>query len=100
MLGISKAYGGVLSALSIRYTLTPILSSFQRSDNQLDIAQQHTWQDDSVPSTNVTNLITEKPRMGKGAGKWAEKEEIVALYPGRRSQLVLEEREVGGDFWQ
>ena len=38
--------------------------------------------------------------MGKGAGKWAEKEEIVALYPGRRSQLVLEEREVGGDFWQ
>lgn len=38
--------------------------------------------------------------MGKGVGKWAEKEEIVALYPGRRSQLVLEERVVGGDFWQ
>ncbi|KAF8529881.1 Metallo-dependent phosphatase-like protein [Gautieria morchelliformis] len=85
--GISKAYGGVLSALSITYTLTPILSSFNVSvtSDLADTAQQQVLQE---PDANAA-----EPR------KWVETEEIIALYPGRREQLVLEEREVEGDFW-
>lgn len=61
--GISRAYGGVLSALSIRYTLTPVLGE------------------------------------GEEDGKrWQEREEISAVYEDRREVLVVDEREVVGDF--
>ncbi|GLB40376.1 putative calcineurin-like phosphoesterase [Lyophyllum shimeji] len=58
--GISHAYGGVLSALSIHYTLTPIGD---------DVEQ-----------------------------RWVEKEVVSALYPERQEVLVVDEREVVGDF--
>ncbi|KAF8573536.1 Metallo-dependent phosphatase [Ramaria rubella] len=73
--GISKAYGGALSALSITYSLTPILSSF--------------------PASSFIGLA----KNGRGRGKWIEREDIVALYPNHKVPLVQEEREVEGDFW-
>jgi len=61
--GITHAYGGVLSALSINYTLTPI------ADNA-----------------------------SGGKQRWVEKEVVTALYPDRQELLVVDEREVVGDF--
>jgi len=63
MTGISHAYGGALSALSIHYTLTPI------ADNDSGSKQ-----------------------------RWMEKEVVSALYPDRQELLVVDEREVVGDF--
>lgn len=61
--GISRAYGGVLSALSIHYTLTPLVGS------------------------------------GTGASqRWQEREVVSALYQDRQEILVVDEREVVGDF--
>ena len=58
--GISHAYGGVLSALSIHYTLEPI---------------------------------------GKPEEKrWLETEVVSALYPDQRDVLVIDEREIIGNF--
>lgn len=61
--GISHAYGGALSALSIHYTLTPILVEDSGSEQ-----------------------------------RWIEKEVVSALYPDRQELLVIDEREVVGDF--
>ncbi|KAF9468023.1 Metallo-dependent phosphatase-like protein [Collybia nuda] len=61
--GISHAYGGALSALSIHYTLTPIID------------------EGSV-----------------GPQRWIEKEVISALYPDKQEVLVVDERELSGDF--
>ncbi|KAG6899961.1 hypothetical protein C0993_004862 [Termitomyces sp. T159_Od127] len=58
--GISHAYGGVLSALSIYYTLTPVGADEEK--------------------------------------RWIEKEVISALYPDTQEILVVDEREVVGDF--
>jgi len=58
--GISHAYGGVLSALSIHYTLESI---------------------------------------GKPEEKrWLETEVVSALYPDQRDVLVIDEREIIGNF--
>jgi len=58
--GISHAYGGVLSALSIHYTLEPI---------------------------------------GKPEEKcWLETEVVSALYPDQRDVLIIDEREIIGNF--
>ncbi|KAG6862541.1 hypothetical protein C0995_000089 [Termitomyces sp. Mi166 len=58
--GISHAYGGVLSAVSIHYTLTPIGADEEK--------------------------------------RWIEKEVVSALYPDKQEILVVDEREVVGDF--
>jgi len=58
--GISHAYGGALSALSIHYSLTP------------------------------TGETKEQ--------RWVEKEVVSALYPDRQEVLVVDEREVKGNF--
>lgn len=61
--GITRAYGGVLSALSINYTLTPV------------------------------------PGAGSGGKqRWIEKEVITGLYPDWQELLVMDEREVVGNF--
>ncbi|ESK87261.1 serine-threonine protein phosphatase [Moniliophthora roreri MCA 2997] len=60
--GISHAYGGALSALSIHYTLTPVSGS------------------------------------AAGEQKWIEKEVVSALYADRQELIVVDEREVIGDF--
>ncbi|OCB90068.1 Metallo-dependent phosphatase [Sanghuangporus baumii] len=64
--GISHAYGGVLSALSIQYTLTP-------------------------PSTAVDS----NPGSGTNR-QWKEREIVTAIYPERQEVLVVEERTVLG----
>ncbi|KAL5526468.1 hypothetical protein ACEPAF_8191 [Sanghuangporus sanghuang] len=64
--GISHAYGGVLSALSIQYTLTP-------------------------PSAAVdSNAGSGTSR------QWKEREIVTAIYPERQEVLVVEERTVLG----
>ena len=45
LLGISHAYGGALSALSIYYTLTPI-----GDDDDYDDASQQRWREKEVVS--------------------------------------------------
>jgi len=57
--GISHAYGGVLSALSITYTMDPI-------DGQSDV--------------------------------WKETEEVVAVYEHSRTVIVVDSRELKGDY--
>jgi len=71
--GISVAYGGRLSALSITYSLTPISGS--------------------------ANFTTTQAKKGKGVGKWKEQEVVKAIYPDEEVQMVVEERIVTGDFW-
>jgi len=72
--GISHAYGGVLSALEIHYTLTPIAT--EKSD-----AKGH-------------GIYA-----GKGyTQKWIEKEVVTALYQDKREVLVEDEREVIGEY--
>ncbi|KAF8514535.1 Metallo-dependent phosphatase-like protein [Hysterangium stoloniferum] len=92
--GISKAYGGVLSALSINYTLTP------ESRSTATVAV------DNTANATVSNIVTmdsnstsTQQSIGKGVGTWKEREHIIAIYPNRREELVLEEREIVGDFW-
>ncbi|KAF9506446.1 hypothetical protein BS47DRAFT_1367355 [Hydnum rufescens UP504] len=69
--GISSAYGGVLSALDIKYSLIPI--------------------DDSVQSAPGTRA----PASAK-AEKYLEQEIIQAIYPGKRDVFVSHEREIAG----
>ena len=69
--GISSAYGGVLSALDITYSLTPI-DSLQLSG-------------------------TRAPASAKRAAKYIEEEIIQAIYPlGKRDVFVSQRREIAG----
>ncbi|WVR04071.1 hypothetical protein IAU60_001070 [Kwoniella sp. DSM 27419] len=77
--GISSAYGGVLSALEIIYTLTPVDTGDHRQDPFM-APQTH--------NSNVT-ITTEGLK-----GRFMEREEVHAIYERRRVQLALEEREV------
>lgn len=74
--GISHAYGGVLSALSIHYTLTPKSSSSPSSKNK---NHKHKHDDDDED-------------------KWVEREVVSALYVDRQEIIVTEEREIVGRF--
>ena len=67
-LGISHAYGGALSALSIHYTLTPA-----------ELSAGH------MPP-------------GERQQIWKEIEVVKAIYPSREEILVQNERDVEGDF--
>jgi len=69
--GISHAYGGALSALSIHYTLTPIGST----------------PDDSPAGDNH-----------KRQQVWKETEVVTAIYEGREELLARNDRQVEGDF--
>lgn len=68
--GISPAYGGVLSALDVVYTLTP---KYSRGSS-----------DESQESTESTVYI--------------ETEKITAIYPGHRKVFVSQRREISGRF--
>lgn len=70
--GISHAYGGALSALSIHYTFTPVPSS---PNNK----QKHEDDDDH-------------------SDRWIEREVVSALYSDRQEIIVSDEREVVGSF--
>jgi hypothetical protein len=67
-LGISHAYGGALSALSIHYTLTPA-----------ELPADH------MPPGGRQQI-------------WKEIEVVKAVYPSREEILVQNERHVEGDF--
>jgi hypothetical protein len=70
-LGISHAYGGALSALSIHYTLTPIESTT----------------DDTPVGESYQRLQV-----------WKETEVVTAIYEDREEVLAHNERQVEGDF--
>lgn len=69
-IGISHAYGGALSALSVHYTLTPVVQYPARADG------------------GVTETKT-----------WVERELVTAIYEDREEVLAEDEREVYGDFY-
>lgn len=66
--GMTPAYGGVLSALDIRYTLTP-----------LEV-------DRTIAGTPAASLARHK--------KYVEKETIHAIYPHKRQHIVTAKREI------
>ena len=73
--GISSAYGGVLSALEIVYTLTPK----EQAPKQPDLLQD--------PFSVVSD--------GLVAGQiYLEREEVHAIYEGRRQNMAIDEREI------
>lgn len=76
--GISHAYGGVLSALDIQYSLTPI--------------------NDYASMSSVTGT-KRAAAMNPSKNRFLEREVIHAIYPSRRVLFVSEEREVVGDYW-
>ncbi|KIR31231.1 serine-threonine protein phosphatase [Cryptococcus deuterogattii 2001/935-1] len=73
--GISSAYGGVLSALEIIYTLTPV-----------DRRGRDHSQDPFLLSTGSESIGLK--------GRFIEREEVHAIYEKSRKWLALEEREV------
>lgn len=68
--GISSAYGGVLSALEIIYTLTPIDTPLHGDENLLD-----------------------GQRLVAGH-KYKEQESVHAIYERKKVRIALEEREL------
>lgn len=66
--GMSPAYGGILSALDVRYSLTPV---------------------ENKPSLLGTWGVSFAKK-----GKYLEKETIYAVYPDKRDLLVSETREL------
>ncbi|GJJ14829.1 hypothetical protein Clacol_009097 [Clathrus columnatus] len=109
--GISRAYNGAISALSITYTLSPILSSFETEIVVSSNSNATTFLANSTESydtTNITSTNTTTPQAqtspsidgGRRVGKWKEREHIQALYyPNRVQDLVIDERVIVGDFW-
>ncbi|EIN04810.1 Metallo-dependent phosphatase [Punctularia strigosozonata HHB-11173 SS5] len=81
--GISHAYGGALSALSITYTLTPIPDSGGEGDTR-----------DGLGSQSVLEIRTTAQAKVK---RWKEREIVVALYADRQEVLAVDERMV--DDW-
>lgn len=100
MIGISRAYNGALSALSVTYTLTPISSSDRtvtsdsEDKNTTASTLNATESDDATAIANITSFT-----LGKRTRQWREREHIQALYyPNRQQDLVIEERVITGDF--
>ncbi|WVO17938.1 hypothetical protein L204_105636 [Cryptococcus depauperatus] len=73
--GISSAYGGVLSALEVIYTLTPVKNTHGHNHKQ----------DPLLLSTEHTSGLR---------GRFIEREEVHAIYDTKRKWITLEEREV------
>ncbi|WVQ94322.1 hypothetical protein IAU59_001401 [Kwoniella sp. CBS 9459] len=107
--GISSAYGGVLSALEIVYTLTP-LDEHGRGHGHEHENDGHRQDPFMAPSnTNVDASVGADETASKedGAanqvytasaglrkGRYLEREEIHAIYEKRKKWIALEEREV------
>ncbi|WWD16773.1 hypothetical protein CI109_101205 [Kwoniella shandongensis] len=77
--GISSAYGGVLSALEVVYTLTPL---------------DETKHDDGHRQDPFVLSDTASASFNGLKGRYLEREEIHAIYEKRRKWIALEEREV------
>lgn len=76
--GISYAYGGVLSALEIIYTLTPVPN---------DDAHR---QDPFVAPGNGTDA----PHVLRVGEKYIEREEVNAIYQTGKKRIALEVRQI------
>ena len=74
--GISRAYGGILSALEIVYTLHPVKK-----------ADDGHRQDPFMTDPNV------KPDLIPGERYW-EREEVHAIYPSGRKLVAMREEEI------
>ena len=99
--GISKAYGGRLSALGITYTLTPIPGTFNDTASTSDSSPDLTTPIEANASASVIDAAigASATKKGKGVGKWKEQELVRAIYLDEEVQLVLTERDIEGDFW-
>lgn len=82
IIGISSAYGGVLSALEILYTLTP-----------LETHPPDHRQDPFLATSNITERDQVVRTLKKGK-KYMEREEVYAVYEKRKDVIRIEEREV------
>ncbi|WWC59955.1 uncharacterized protein I303_102518 [Kwoniella dejecticola CBS 10117] len=112
--GISSAYGGVLSALDIVYTLTPVKDrtegkdtghrqdplmiasfdpSYGTSAKKADIVKgEAERQIDANENENEnTNASAETSAL---KGRFIEREEVHAIYEKRKKLIVVEEREI------
>jgi hypothetical protein len=76
--GISSAYGGVLSALEIVYTLHEIKPKTQ-PDHRQD------------PLLASLSAYVAQPVLGE---RYIEREEVHAIYPHGRTLIALEEKEI------
>lgn len=92
-IGITPAYGGILSALDIKYTLTPIESQLQ---SFTPLSRPFSF----FGYSNLASRVIASARDNdKSRTKWVEEEVVTAVYEDRRVELVREAREVVGDFW-
>ncbi|WWC68962.1 uncharacterized protein I206_102898 [Kwoniella pini CBS 10737] len=99
--GISSAYGGVLSALEIIYTLLPTKEDHKehRQDPFMVFDTQRQFQnsiDSSIQSSNnQKNEVSGISPKSKGLeGKFIEREEVYAIYEKRKKLIVIDEREI------
>jgi hypothetical protein len=72
MIGISSAYGGVLSALEIIYTLSPL------------------------PAKRIEGLATSTSALTElmVGQKYREREEVYAVYERKKVTITIEERDI------
>ncbi|WVF66710.1 hypothetical protein IAT40_001452 [Kwoniella sp. CBS 6097] len=110
--GISSAYGGVLSALEIVYTLTP-LGNDNKHPHEHDGHRQDPFMVEIGPNNRSAGAGTDaasndhnkeeiEPQAQAGAGssgtalkgRYLEREEIHAIYEKRKKWIALEEREI------
>jgi len=80
--GITPAYGGILSALRIDYSLIPI-----KPDHNVELI------------VNATDSSQATLDMGTKPSKWRELEVVTAIYEDHKQRLATSEREIEGDFW-
>ncbi|KAK6906924.1 hypothetical protein I203_100913 [Kwoniella mangroviensis CBS 8507] len=96
--GISSAYGGVLSALEIVYTLTPINDKNQGHRQDPFMAASTMDQDEDKRQgerVNEDEQVDAKPSARGGLkGRYIEREEVHAIYEKRKKWIAVEEREV------
>ncbi|OCF30825.1 serine-threonine protein phosphatase [Kwoniella heveanensis BCC8398] len=94
--GISSAYGGVLSALEIVYTLTPLDDHTHGHDGHRQdpfMALPNTTIDASVEAP-ASFKDEDQTSSGGLKGRYLEREEIYAIYEKRNKWIALEERVV------
>ncbi|GAA6003797.1 hypothetical protein JCM10207_003605 [Rhodosporidiobolus poonsookiae] len=82
--GISRAYGGPLSALSITYTLTP--------PSSLALPDALSFGIVDLSDPNPEETLARTPGRGETV-KWVEREVVEAMYTGGRETVELDRRE-------
>lgn len=83
--GISSAYGGVLSALEIIYTLTPVPDEDDDNNGHRE--------DPLAPDQQAQSPMEVEPLLRQG-GKYIEREEVYAIYEKHRQLLAREVQQI------